>query len=119
MIRIAALIASIFLLSNAQGAERSITLSSTTSTRDSGLFETAAQQTRSAPSPLVAPCGRGLGRGGSCCMECAINCYPHPQPLPTRDPQGGGEYASPQHQTASNSPSRALSWLTTGEAAAE
>ena len=78
MIRIAALIASIFLLSNAQGAERSITLSSTTSTRDSGLFETAAQQTRSAPSPLVAPCGGGLGRGGSCCMECAINCYPHP-----------------------------------------
>jgi tungstate transport system substrate-binding protein len=39
MIRIAALIASILLLSNAQGAERSITLSSTTSTRDSGLFD--------------------------------------------------------------------------------
>jgi len=39
MIRIAALIASILLLGNAQGAERSITLSSTTSTRDSGLFD--------------------------------------------------------------------------------
>jgi hypothetical protein len=90
MIRIAALIASIFLLSNAQGAERSITLSSTTSTRDSGLFETAAQQTRSAPSPLVAPCGGGLGRGVVVAWNVPSTVTPAPNPSPQGTHKGEG-----------------------------
>ena len=39
---------------------------------------------RAKPYAIALPCGGGLGGGSVVSRDASANCYPHPQPLPTR-----------------------------------